>query len=275
MFNRSARPCDGVALTPMKGSELIKKAAEEAAAAPAAPKNRYVPPSARKDQPKPTGLRQDELSSAELFPTLGGAGSGLPLKEIVSRFANNQFAALDTEQPSTPKQLDFKAKIHERIERDEQEQRDSELPETENPLEMPPEQLLREGYAVLPLKGAAPAVASRLKNEEPYAHDPEMRFIMNSETWERMELGTHLLDETDSHKVFQVLCRPEAVGEDIWERHRVRQADEPHATNTKNIASPKLRAMMERWRENKQRWKDGMAPHTAEAFSAWQRAQTA
>lgn len=121
----NAKPCEGVRLAPMKGSQMIRAApvAEE--------KGRYVPPSARKDlPPEIKALTAEELGSKELFPTLK---AGASWSQIRTRLA-------------LPVQ-DFKGTIQQRLEREKKELEQGIQEELEtDPMQMTEAKLARDGW---------------------------------------------------------------------------------------------------------------------------------
>ncbi len=152
----------------MKMSALTATPAAGAAAA-AAPKNAYIPPSRRKDTgeaAKPKTITTDELANQALFPSLGGpsgslkaaAGGGASWGQIRAKLStSNTFSALSEETDvsgtsviSTPS-LNFKGMLKERIEKDKAEEALLQMEETDDPAEMNDTQLRKNGWAKLTL----------------------------------------------------------------------------------------------------------------------------
>lgn len=270
------KPCDGpaVKLSPVRFADLAAKKPDTAApAADAAPakKPAYVPPSARKAEaakPKLT-LSSEELKPAEAFPTLGPNWTQLrarftPAAAAASPTAasTNAFAALDEDavSVSTGAPLDFKATLHERIRRDEEEARLAEIPETEDPLEMDAEQLKREGWAALPrpVQGTAAyaeqmsALAERLQKPDTTMDDP---FGLKQRpddvfTWENFAKSTYAFQNPDQytpHQFFSTVLGPGYSGEDLTQKYKPR-APEEFRTSSRNVAPSWLQTLMERKR---------------------------
>jgi len=103
-----SRPCDGIKLAPVKGSQLMNTAA---AAAPA-PASRYVPPARRSPQDvKAEPLKAIDARSETDFPTLGGAppakkawGTKPPanMKEVVNLAIEKQAAGIVAKEETDP-----------------------------------------------------------------------------------------------------------------------------------------------------------------------------
>ena len=101
LHNPMPKPCEGITLAPVRGSQLIEAQQEQ----PAAQKGVYIPPNKRSPaQAVPEGPTKDELSSAENFPSLGGGASWTQIRERLAQSKAN-----------------FKGVVEERIRRDKQE----------------------------------------------------------------------------------------------------------------------------------------------------------
>lgn len=104
-----SRPCDGIKLAPVKGSELMNAAA--AAPAPA-PTSRYVPPARRSPQDvKAEPLKAIDARSEADFPTLGaappakkawGAKPSVNMKEVVNLAIEKQAAGIVAKEETDP-----------------------------------------------------------------------------------------------------------------------------------------------------------------------------
>jgi hypothetical protein len=130
-----SKPCQGIALTPVKGSSLLSTTP-----AAAVPVGRYLPPSARpKKGIEPATLTADEINSDKLFPTLGNSISrGASWPQIRERLA----------QPAQT----LSEKVKEGIERAEKEAEEGYRREQEtNPWKMDEDQLERNGWVKLKL----------------------------------------------------------------------------------------------------------------------------
>lgn len=203
MDNALRRACDGPApqLSPIKFSHLqrvpttdsLASAGSAPAAVPAGPP-KYLPPSLRRvatdgKPATPSSLSSDQLSSQDLFPTLGSPGPSTPgggsWAQLQSRFSGapktpnapfgsarltpfggspsatpvisasvsrqNSFEALDDDSASvaTSATLNYSAMMRDRIKKDHAEMIMREIPETDDPLEMTVDQLERAGWGVL------------------------------------------------------------------------------------------------------------------------------
>ena len=104
-----SRPCDGIKLAPVKGSELMNAAA----AAPAtAPTSRYVPPARRSPQDiKAEPLKAIDARSEADFPTLGGTATpkkawgvkpSANMKEVVNLAIEKQAAGIVAKEETDP-----------------------------------------------------------------------------------------------------------------------------------------------------------------------------
>jgi hypothetical protein len=260
---KNIRPCEGgaPALAPVRLGDLVKPAAAAPAdAAPARPA--YVPPSLRKaEEAKPkTGITSAEMSDQSLFPTLGatpkatGASWGALRNRLVTAAApaaperppdlsSNQFAALDEDAAAAPAPppvpsagpVSFKKVLEDRIKQDEEEAAaaaaEAALPETEDPLEMTPEQLVKNGWARIHrpfgsqpdrLQGLTALrewLATRDWTEKP---DPLVTDDGETFTWDDMTKLRQALEvppdqPESSQRVLELLCRPAAAGKNPWE----------------------------------------------------------
>lgn len=264
---KSLRPCEGAApaLAPVRLGDLVKPAAAvgPAGAADAAPaRPAYVPPSLRKaEEAKPkTGISSAEMSDQSLFPTLGatpkatGASWGALRNRLVTAAApapapaaperppdlsSNQFAALDEDaaaaEPPSPAPISFKKVLEDRIKQDEEEAAaaaaEAALPETEDPLEMTPEQLEKNGWARIHRPfGSQPdrlqgltalrewlATRDWAEKSDPLVADDGETFTWDDMTKLRQAIEVPPDQPDSSQKVLELLCRPGAVGKNPWE----------------------------------------------------------
>jgi hypothetical protein len=244
------RACDGPApqLTPIKFSHLQRVpttdslASADAAAAPAGPP-KYLPPSLRRvttdgKPATPSSLSSDQLSSQDLFPTLGSPGPVTPgggsWAQLQSRFSGaktpsatsvisasvsrqNSFEALDDDQASvtTSATLNYSTMMRERIKKDHNEMMMREIPETDDPLEMTVDQLERAGWGVLqvPRSGRAwlqEKLAGEVEPEFVEPEDIEEAYFRNGEMWESMDvLRGAMAAYTTPERLLAAMIRPE------------------------------------------------------------------
>lgn len=232
-------------------ADMVKKAPAAGASAPApgAPTPSkpaaYVPPSQRKAEAaaKPTTISSTDLDSQRLFPTLGGARPAVAAAQTPRVTTQNQFTTLDDDASSTTSSaaaLNFKTMLHRRIEQDVERQRLGEIPETDDPLEMTPEKLTAEGWAVLNLRRSPLDRGSRFE-ELP---DEWERYVNNGEACTGVLDAKDLTNTEDSYYVLTQLCSPAAVGENVWERYKERPVEEK-ASGAKNVLSPRMRQLSE------------------------------
>lgn len=133
---KMSKPCQGIAIVPMKVSEMVSKVTAPVPIVAAV--GRYVPPSARKPgDPLPT-LTAGEMASEKLFPTLGG---GATWSQIQTRL----------KAPA----LSFKKNVQQGIERERLEAEEGVRRELiTDPHLMTDEQLERNGWHTISLKNA-------------------------------------------------------------------------------------------------------------------------
>ena len=156
------KACDGVALTPIKGSTLMKSGAQLSAqlsaqlgappgtpASPGAPLTRsYVPPSKQREEAKvQKDLTQEELNSDTVFPTLSAmkpVTNGATWSQLRSRLSQT---SQDSPKESAPTLLNV---IEERMKREAREKEEGMLRDTiTDPFLMTPEEREANGWLTL------------------------------------------------------------------------------------------------------------------------------
>lgn len=265
-----------IQLQPMRGADLIRQAQETAAAAPPATPTaaRYLPPSKRgAEQPKLKTLTSADMESAELFPTLGGskkAAAAAPQPASASAASLNAFAALDEDAESVassaPGPLDFKMMLKTRVRKDREEAALAVLPETDNPSEMTPEQLEREGWAVLrrpfgsqpdPVQGLE-ALRDFVEKASPGWRDgpldPEQAYYENGETWTYVGFPPELLVMGKERELMAYCCRTHNEEVPDYEELARKEAEAREAHNAARAtrgAVGKLQALLARKRAHR------------------------
>ena len=188
-------------------------------------------------------LSDDQLNSAALFPTLGGAptaapkGSWAQLRTRLSppKESENSFAVLAEEQVTTPKAMSYGSMIKERIQKDIQEKKEADLAqqEVEDPLEMTDEQLTYEGWAILRISKAAGKGGYAIEDfgaSAPSTEDKEDEYFRNGTTWDRMD---HLLTAMNE------FTTPEAFFKQVLSSEKVAmQKQEPQANPQDSSSRP-------------------------------------
>lgn len=221
------------------------------AAAPAPAK--YVPPSKRGAAATAAAAAAAPLdvNSATAFPALGSTASPSPkmaswgqLRARLgaqaappaatqasnsSSLSSNPFAAISEDAPvasASPSSLNFKTMMKARIEKDEAEEAQREIPETEDPLEMTDQQLAADGWARLRLpppgelekwmratleRDLARPAAAPSKDEV----DPDI--ALAADPWTAMGIPDEIKNSGDSSRVLKYLCRytQQEIGQEI------------------------------------------------------------
>lgn len=187
------------------------------AAATTAPTPKYVAPYMRAAAASGAATPQSlDLNSAS-FPSLGGPGTSpktVSWSQLRNRLTSVEPVAAPSPTPTTTA-LNFKDMIHARIEKDEAEAAERELPENEDPDEMTDEQLRAAGWAKLVL---TPPTSFAGWTDRPDAEekDPDLVYMNESWDWSQMGIPEEIMNSGDSYSLLNHLCRPGRAGENPW-----------------------------------------------------------
>jgi hypothetical protein len=157
-----------------------------------------------------------DLNSAS-FPSLGGPATS-PKTVSWSQLRNRLTEPVATPTPTVPTAppaLNFKDMIHARIEKDEAEAAQRELPENDDPDEMTDEHLKAAGWAKLALTPPT-SYAGWIDRPQPEEKDPDLVYMNESWDWTQMGIPEEIMKSGDSHTLLNHLCGSAAAGEDPW-----------------------------------------------------------
>jgi hypothetical protein len=179
---------------------------------------KYITPSMRAAAASgATTPKSLDLNSAS-FPSLGGPGTSpktVSWSQLRNRLVEPVLAPTPVASPATTA-LNFKDMIHARIEKDEAEAAERELPESESPDELSDEQLKAAGWTKLVLPGAASRVRLQVSLPSEEGKDPDLSYMNESWDWTQMGIPEEIMNSGDSHSLLNYLCRPGRAGEDPW-----------------------------------------------------------